>query len=69
MCALSEIEDKVYDKVPTPTQASVIDETSANSKIRAVNMSSGEEHPDGVQSLVSFKDEMGWMRVNREENQ
>ena len=47
----------------------MIDETSANSKIRAVNMSSGEEHPDGVQSLVSFKDEMGWMRVNREENQ
>ena len=56
-------------KVSTPTQASEIDETSTNSKIHAVNLSSGEGNPDGVQILVSFKDEMGWMRVNREENQ
>ena len=69
MSSTSEIKDIVEDKVPTPTQASEIDETSTNSKIRAVNVSSGEENPDGVQSLVSFKDEKGWMRVNREENQ
>ena len=69
MSSTSEIKDIVEDKVPTPTQASEIDETSTNSKIRAVNVSSGEENPDGVQILVSFEDEKGWMRVNREENQ
>ena len=69
MSSTSEIKDIVEDKVPTPTQTSEIDETSTNSKIRAVNVSSGEENPDGVQILVSFEDEKGWMRVNKEENQ